>query len=195
MAKRRWPSDQRHPYPSEPRTFYARFQQASHECHRGRGTPVHQFSWCLQAQGARMARWEAGRGMPHLSWEERRCPPRLRRNTRKRLHSMGTPRVMTRKPPHTLRGAMTRKPRMRYRPRLGIMPRPRRVKSKRCCKIAFRAPPSLFSSLSGSAGAPPGFALSSTQNTLPCRNSVCLYSRPRVALPTRPPSAGVLRPR
>src|SRR4029450_563997 len=37
-------------------TIFARFSHVSHECHRGRGTPVLQFSWCMQAQGSRMAR-------------------------------------------------------------------------------------------------------------------------------------------
>ena len=40
---------------------------------------------------------------------ERPCPPKLRRSTSKRLNSMGTPRVMTRKPPNTIRWAMDEK--------------------------------------------------------------------------------------
>src|SRR4029453_15264427 len=46
-------------------TIFARFEHVSHECHRGRGTPVLQFSWCMQAQGSRMARGEGGGGMTH----------------------------------------------------------------------------------------------------------------------------------
>jgi len=66
------------------------------------------------------------------------------------------------------------------------------VKSKICCKIAFRARLLLFSSLGGFLGAPPGFAWSSTRRTPPCRSPVCRYSRPRVARPTMPQSAGGL---
>jgi hypothetical protein len=46
------------------------------------------------------------------------------------------------------------------------------VKSKICCKIAFRARLLLFSSLGGFLGAPPRFAWSSTRRTPPCRSPV-----------------------
>ena len=47
-------------------TIVARFQHESHECHRGRGMPVLECSWCRHAQVSRMAWWYAGRCMPQL---------------------------------------------------------------------------------------------------------------------------------
>ena len=43
----------------------------------------------------------------------------------------GTPRVITRQPPHTIRWAITRKPRIMRRSRVGIMHRPRRMRQQR----------------------------------------------------------------